>query len=185
LGGHFVFSSHLVLGQKIRFFCGGSIWISIKNFGLLSWKLSELWSFLCFGTHFVFVSWNGINGSRTCLSVGINGSRTCLSVTINGSKTCLLVGMNGSKTCLSVGINGSMILDKLSGRLPLKQLIWQSNEKTTFVDKCKSTILFSSFFCHINRFSCTWPGSLPKIAEPFMPFERQVSEPLMPTERQV
>ena len=39
--------------------------------------------------------------------------------------------------------------------------------------------------CQINRLSGTQPESFPKIAEPLMPFERQVLEPLMPTERQV
>ena len=39
---------------RVIFFGGGSIWTSIWNFGLLAWKMSELWLILCFGSHLVF-----------------------------------------------------------------------------------------------------------------------------------
>ena len=37
-----------------NFFCGWSIWTTTQNREILAWNLSELWSILCFGSHFVF-----------------------------------------------------------------------------------------------------------------------------------
>jgi len=38
----------------MNFCCGRSIWTTMQNLEILARKLSELWSFLCFGGHFVF-----------------------------------------------------------------------------------------------------------------------------------
>ena len=34
--------------------CGWPIWTTMQNLEILAWKLSELWSILCFGDRFIF-----------------------------------------------------------------------------------------------------------------------------------
>ena len=57
-------------GHFLIFFCRRSTCTTMQNLELLAWKLSELWTILCFGGHFVF--W------RPSLFFGEKGGRNLL-----------------------------------------------------------------------------------------------------------